>query len=105
MTKKLISTAVLAVATIAAGSAFAGPNGSVFAADPSYAINGTLTRAEVNAQAVQSQREARALYANAEGTQAVAVKAAPVTRTRDEVKAEAREAVRVSGLALVNTPY
>lgn len=108
MNKKLFSLAAVTL-SLAAGSAFAGPNGSIWNADPSFDVAakaGTLSRADVNAQATQAQREARALYANADGAaNAATASAEPVARTRADVKAETVEALRVSGLGLVNTPY
>jgi len=105
--KKLFSLAAVTL-SLAAGSALAGPNGSIWNADPSFDVAakaGTFTRADANAQATQAQREARALYANADGAVNATASAQPVARTRADVKAETVEGLRVSGLGLVNTPY
>ena len=106
MNKKLFSAA--AVLALAAGSAFAAPNGSIWTADPSFDVAaqaGKATRADVNAQAVLAQRDARAIYAAADGNLDVTgAKAAPVV-SREQVKAETLQALRVSGYGAIATPY
>jgi hypothetical protein len=105
---KLFSTAAVAAIALVAGSAFAGPNGAVFAADPSFDVAakaGKLTRADVNAQAVQSQRDTREIYANADGATNSTAAAVPAARSREEVKAETIQSLHVSGIGSITTPY
>lgn len=102
MNKKIFSTAAVAL-SLAAGSAFAaadGPDYNIAAAQGS-----AVSRAEVNAQAVQAQQEARSLFAAPDGGVATAAATPGASRSRAEVKAETIDAIRVSGLELVNTPY
>jgi len=105
---KLFSTAAVAAIALVAGSAFAGPNGAVFAAEPSFDVAakaGKLTRADVNAQAVQAQRQDRAIYGNVDGAQSITASAATPARSRDEVKAEAIQSLHASGYGNIATPY
>ena len=84
MNKRLI-TALLATATLAAGQAHAFGELPPFATDAGPA--GTLTRAEVRADAVRAERQGQVVTGEA-GTTAQA--AAPAgARTRADVRAEA----------------
>lgn len=101
MNKKLFSTTAIALSLVA-GSAFAaadGPDYNVAAAQAS-----TLSRAEVSAQAVQAQHEARGLYGTAEGNLDVTVAQTVPSRDRAEVRAETIVALRANH-DLVATPY
>jgi hypothetical protein len=98
--KKLFSTAAVALSLVA-GSAFAAADG------PDYNVAAqasNLSRAEVSAQAVQAQHEARGLYGTADGNLDVTVAQTVPSRDRAQVKAETLVALRANH-DLVNTPY
>jgi len=100
---KLFSSAL--VLSLAAGSALAaGADGPSF---PSFqaAQSGTLTRAQVHAEAVQLRAAAGQLNASADGS-VVSVQAAPAAqRAREAVKAEVAQPIRISSTGNATTPY
>ena len=101
MNTKLFSATAIALSLVA-GSAFAaGADGPSF---PSFqaAQSGALTRAQVHAEAVQLR--ASAVNATADGS-VVTVQAAPLSRTRDAVKAEVARPVYISSTGNATTPY
>ena len=102
MNTKLFSSAL--VLSLAAGSALAaGADGPSF---PSLqaAQFGTAATTQANAQAAQELRAGRVVFVSADGS-VDTLPAVPVVRTRDAVKAEVIEAIRVGAIGNANTPY
>ena len=103
MNSKLFSTAL--VLSLAAGSALAaGADGPSF---PSLqaAQAAAPAAAHVHAEASQVQRTSRVVFVSADGSVHTIDAAVPAARSRDAVKAEVIEAIRVGAIGNANTPY
>lgn len=85
-TSKLLSSALIAVASLSAASAFADNNNY-----PEISVQGSsLSRAQVRAELVQAQRDGTLIKSDDAYPSTVATQAG--SKTRDEVKAELRAA-------------
>lgn len=88
-TSKILSSALIAMASLTAVSAFAGDDNDY----PATPVQGSsLSRAEVRAALVQAQRDGTLRQADDSYPGPVAAQAS--VKTRDEVKAELRNAQR-----------
>ncbi|MDB5850335.1 MAG: hypothetical protein JWP29_4087 [Rhodoferax sp.] len=88
-TSKILSSALIAVASLTAVSAFAGDN-DFYPATP--AQTSSVSRAQVRAELVQAQRDGSLIKADDAYPAAVATQGS--VKTRDQVKVELRDAQR-----------